>query len=114
MASQCLYGIMHGTTAFRAAAISIMVTGLAAEACAQLSASDRTKNVAINGIIGATRAAWDAHRVHRRVSTAAGLGFIGGATVSTGKQLAGANRGASPLAGRLLAAAGNSLTLSAG
>ena len=105
---------MNGAQALRVALVCAAGSGLASGARAQVSAGDRARNVAVNGIIGATRAALDAHRTHRSVPTAAGLGFIGGATVSGGKQLAGANRGPSPFAGRLLAAAGNSLTLSAG
>ena len=87
---------------------------LASGAEAQASVGDRMKNVAVNGVIGATRAAWDAYHARRPVPRAAAMGFVGGATVAGGKQLTGFGRGSAPLAGRLLAAAGNSISLSAG
>ena len=101
------------TLPLRALLCALMIVP-ATVAGAQVSAGDRATNVAINGAIGAVRAAWDARRAHRPLVPAAGLGFVGGGAVSVGKQMAGANHGASPFAGRLVAAAGNSLTLSAG
>jgi hypothetical protein len=94
--------------------VGALAGSFASGADAQASAGDRMKNVAVNGVIGATRAAWDAYRARRPVPRAAALGFFGGATVAGGKQLTGFGRGPTLLAGRLLATAGNSISLSAG